>query len=161
MNDDKTYGYVITNEREYIILFLLLYLISKTNILIIKIIYFITFGYHLYKLYNNYKINKKIHKNNEKYIYNILLLISLLIGINYNKYLLFGILFILTGLLFRINSNNKYKYNEILYSNNKIIIIVSLLLLILYPNYKYNFIFIIEIIDHSIIEYERYWIKNE
>ena len=69
----KSLGYPITNEREYIILLLLFYLINDTKILFIKLIFSIVLVTHLYKLYKNYEINEDIYKDDRRYLYNLLL----------------------------------------------------------------------------------------
>lgn len=147
--NETSFGYPLTNERQYIIFILLSYLIYNTNILFIKGGLFIILCIHIYKLYYNYKINNRIYKEN--IIYNLLLLISLIIFIqNNNNYLIFIVLFIITGVIFRRMNDNLYKYN-----NNKkndiIFIIILILQLIVYPNYKFNYIIWMEIINHLLI----------
>ena len=96
--DKSSFGFSLTNERQYIIFILILYLISKTDILFIKIGLLIVLCIHIKKLYYNYKINRRIYKGNrEKVLYNLLLLLSLIIFIkNNNNYLIFVLLFITT-----------------------------------------------------------------
>lgn len=144
----ESYGYPITNEREYIILLLLLYLINNTVIIPIKLILCIVFITHIYKLYRNYEINENIYDND--YEYNLLLLAGLLLLINNNSYIIFSIIFIVTGIIYRKKSYGKYILERINYQDI-LIIISSLILLSIYPNYRYKFIFIMEIINHGII----------
>ena len=147
---DKSYGYPITNEREYIILLLLIYLINNTVIIPIKLILCIVFITHIYKLYRNYEINENIYDND--YEYNLLLLGGLLLLINNNSYsyIIFSIIFIITGIIYRKKSYEKYILERMNYQDI-LIIISSLIILSIYPNYRYKFIFIMEIINHGII----------
>ena len=145
----KSFGHPLTNEREYIILLFLFYLINNTFITRIKLILCVTFIVHLYKLYRNYEINNIIHEDNYKY--NYLFLLSLLLLINNDNYLLFSAIFIITGILYRKQIKDKYTSEEIIYHQDVFIIISSFILLIVYPNYRYNFVFVMEIINHSII----------
>jgi len=46
-------------------------------------------------------------------------------------------------------------YNDVIYGSDILIIITSLLLLILYPEYEYKYIFIMEIVNHIIILLEK------
>ena len=151
---EKYLGYPLTNLREIIILFFLLFLYLNTNYTNLKYIYLIIFIYHLYKLYINYKINNKIY-NNYKYeilFYNIILfnvLIVLFIKKSNNIFIIFSLLFIITRYLIqkltkKVNKINIYIIQEIL------IIFGSILGYMLYPDYKYKFIFIIEFINHII-----------
>lgn len=155
--DKSSFGFSLTNERQYIIFILILYLISKTDILFIKIGLLIVLCIHIKKLYYNYKINRRIYKGNrEKVLYNLLLLLSLIIFIkNNNNYLIFVILFITTGVLFRQISNNLYQFNEVKKNCDIIFIIMLILVLILYPNYKFNYIIWMEIINHLLILREK------
>ena len=156
--DLVSFGFPLTNERQYIIIVLLCYLIFNTKILTIKISLTLILIIHIYKLYHYYNLNKIIYKkaSREKIIYNILLLFSLIIFIkNNNNYILFILLFIITGISFRNISNNLYKYNGINYDSIKyddtLIILICIIFIILYPHYDYNYIFWMELINHIII----------
>jgi hypothetical protein len=147
---DKSYGHLLTNEREYIIITLLLYLICRTNIIIIKLFILIVLAIHIYKLYHNFGFNCKLFKNSKKEkIYNLLLLISLIIFINNNNnYILFIFVFIVTRLLID-KTNIKYNHKQII--NDKIIIIAMLIFILLFPNYKYKYFIWMEILNHFLI----------
>jgi len=147
-------GYPLTNLREIIILFFLLFLYLNTNYTNLKYIYLIIFIYHFYKLSINYKINNKIY-NNYKYetlFYNIILfsvLIVLFIKKTNNIFIIFTLLFITTRYLIQ-NLNKKINKININIIQEIFIILGSILGYILYPDYKYKFIFIIELINHII-----------
>ena len=159
--DKVSFGYPLTNEREYIIFILIPYLISKTNILFINIGLFIVLSIHIKKYIHNYKINKRIYKyKKEKIFYNLLLLISLLLFIkNNDNYLLFCILFITTGILFRKMSHNTYQHKTIKKNDDEIFISLLIFTMIMYPDYKYNFILLMEIIGHLLILRDKKYIK--
>jgi len=141
-------GFLLSNEREIIILLLLLFLIFKTNIIILKIIYVISFYTHFKKLLKNYKYNNKIYKHKFE-ILNLLLFISLLHFFCSGNILAFGIIFIISRYIFQ----NYLKVNDFNFFpliNDKYIILGSLFLYLRYKDYKYNDIFLIEFINHSI-----------
>lgn len=129
------------------------YLINDTKILFIKLIFSIVLVTHLYKLYKNYEINEDIYKDDRRYLYNLLLFGALILLVNNRNYILFVLLFIVTGIIYRKISDNKYIYNNV-YGSDIIIIIISSLLLIVYPNYKYKYIFMMEIVNHSVILFQ-------
>lgn len=153
--NEISYGYPITNGREYIILILLIYLINRTNIRPIILILCIIFVVHLYKLFKNYEINESLFTEEDNIIHNLSLVLALILLINNNNYVLFSFIFIITGVIYRTKSRKKYVYNEIINGQDILIIISSFALLNLYPNYRYKFIFAMEILNHGIILLEK------
>jgi len=149
-------GIILTNEREYIIIILLIYLIYNTKEKILKIICSILLITHIYKLYNNFELNYEIYKNEIKAkVYNIILFISLILLIFYpnntNYLFLFSVLYVVTSILTHKILKESENYN-IIKSNpiipHIVIILVFSGLIIIYPNYKFKYLFWVEIIDH-------------
>ena len=140
-------GILATNEREYIIIILLIYLIynyiEEKYLVIIGLILLIT---HIYKLYNNFTLNNKIYKNNiESKIYNIILFISLILLIfypnNINYAIAFSILYIVTNILTHkilINNTNYNLDKSKPIIPHEITILISSVLIILYKDTKYK-----------------------
>ena len=155
--DETSFGYPLTNERQYIIFILIPYLISKTNSLFINIGLLLILLIHIKKFIHNYRINTRIYKNRkEKIIYNLLLLLSLLLFIkNNDNYLLFCMTFIITGILFLKLSRNSYQFKEIKKNGDETFIILLIFLMIIYPDYKFKYIWLMEIIYHSLILREK------
>jgi hypothetical protein len=148
----QTFGYPITNVRQYIILIFLMYLYLKTKDKFLRICFLIIISIHLYKLYKNHSFNKKYYDNYKGYIlfYNTLLVISLLLFLIKGTYLPFLILFIVTRYLITNLNKEEITYIKIIPHSDIFIIIMSSILFILYPDYKYKFIFIMEILNHVI-----------
>tara|TARA_Y100001958_G_C21239965_1_gene567360 strand:- start:1634 stop:2110 length:477 start_codon:yes stop_codon:yes gene_type:complete len=149
-------GIILTNEREYTIIILLIYLIYNTKEKILKIITSILLITHIYKLYNNFELNYEIYKNEIKAkVYNIILFISVILFIFYpnntNYLFLFSVLYVVTSILTHKILKESENYN-IIKSNPIIPHIVTILvfsgLIIIYPNYKFKYLFWVEIIDH-------------
>jgi len=153
----STNGMLATNEREYIIIILLIYLIYNNiedkYLVIIGLILLIT---HIYKLYNNFTLNNEIYKNNIKAkIYNIILFISLILLIfypnNINYVIAFSILYTVTNILTHkilINSTNYNLDKSKPIIPHEITILISSVLIILYKDHKYNWVLLIELITH-------------
>ena len=148
----QTFGYPITNVRQYIILIFLMYLYLKTKDKFLRICFLIIISIHLYKLYKNYSFNEKYYDNYKGYIlfYNTLLVISLLLFLIKGIYFPFLILFIVTRYLITNLNKEEITYIKIIPHSDIFIIIMSSILFILYPDYKYKFIFIMEILNHVI-----------
>lgn len=149
-------GILLTNEREYIIIALLIYLICNTEKKILQIIGLILLITHIYKIYNNYKINKEIYKDDKKtIIYNVILFISLILLVLYpnntNYVFLFSVLYVVTSILtHKVLINNKnYDLNQSkTIIPNEVTILVFTVLIILYKNSKFKYILWAELIDH-------------
>ena len=153
----STNGMLATNEREYIIIILTIYLIynniEEKYFVIILLIILIT---HIYKLYNNFTLNNEIYKNNiEAKIYNIILFISLILLIfypnNINYVIAFSILYTVTDILTHkilINSTNYNLDKSKPIIPHKITILISSVLIILYKDKKYNWVLWTEFITH-------------
>ena len=153
----ESFGYPLTNERQYIIFILIPYLICKTKIVYMQIGLSIVLCIHLYKYYHNNRLNKSIYQGKSMNIYNLLLFLSLLMFIkNNDNYIAFCLLFIITGILFRRLSHNLYKYKDIKNNSDILFIIILTLSVLFYPNYQFNYILIMEIINHLIILKEKH-----
>ena len=148
LDQDERFGICLTNERQIIILLLLLYIIFNTENIYINIIYLVVFYVHSLKLYKNYKINKRIYKKVKRssLIYNLVLLLSLILYLRDNNYGWIIFTFGITAYILR-ESINLYDKTII---NGLWIIFGCCILFILYPNYKYRFIFLMEIINKLI-----------
>ena len=153
MYSDNIYGYLLTNEREYIIIILLIYIIYNTNNIIQQLIILIFIIIHIVKLYKNYKFNNNVFRSNKDvYFYNALLFISLIIYMLNNKYyIVFVLLFIITRFLINKKTRN-ISYNKIKAVKNKNVIILLLLGILIYPNYKYKYFLWMDLINHLLIE---------
>ena len=149
-------GILLTNEREYIIIALLIYLICNTenkNLQIIGLILLIT---HIYKLYYNYELNKEIYKDNKKtIIYNIILFISFILCVLYpnntNYIFLISVLYVITSILTHKvlinNSNYKLNQSKTIIPHEVTILTISIII-ILYPDNKFKYLLWAELIDH-------------
>ena len=144
--------YLMELGRESIIFVLLLFLFFKTKIVELKGLFSIVTLIHLYKTlkyFHEYYINTLKHT----YIYSslfIILLYSLykLIKNNNKKY------FIMCFIGFRIITSRLSNYKEIARINNNMNLLVSLLLFILYKmyhKYKYRDLFLMDLINHSLL----------
>ena len=147
-------GYPLTNLREIIILFFLVFLYLNTEIYSLKFIYINIFLFHIYKLKKNYELNKEIYDEYkyESICYNIILLSVLILLYLKNTndiFIIFSLLFIITRYLIQ-NLNEKVNKVNIIVIKEIFIIFCSILGYSMFPNYKYKLIFIIECINHMI-----------
>lgn len=151
LDQDERFGVCLTNERQIIIMLLLFYLIFNTENIYINIIYLIVFYVHSLKLYKNYKVNKRIYKKVRvsSLIYNLVLLLSLILYLRDGNFKWLIFTFGFTAYILR-ESINLYDQTII---NGLWIILGCFILLFLYPNYKYRFIFVMEIINKLINYY--------
>ena len=145
--------YLTDLGREKIIIILLIFLIYKTEILLLRGLFSIILLIHLYKVivyFNEYYRNTKKHI----YIY-LLLFIILSIGL----YLLIfkdkPIYFMVCFLLFRIITSQLSDYKELspLINNNinLLISIISFILYSVYNKYKYKNILLMDSINHMLL----------
>tara|TARA_B100001094_G_scaffold333432_1_gene412131 strand:+ start:7984 stop:8457 length:474 start_codon:yes stop_codon:yes gene_type:complete len=148
-------GILLTNEREYIIIALLIYLICNTEKKNLQIIGFILLITHIYKLYYNYQINKEIYKDKKTIIYNLILFISLLLLIFYpnntNYVFLFSVLYVITSILTHkvLINNSNYKLNQSkTIIPHEVTILIFSIIIILYSDYKFKYLLWAELIDH-------------
>ena len=145
--------YLTDIGRQIIIILLLLFIIDKTKIVSLRIIFFITLFIHLYKLFYHYQ---EYYQNTLKYIYIYLffffiLLYSLNLFISNDKQIYFIIFFIFFRIITSRLSNYK-KLKPIL--NKNIELLLSLVLILfynIYSNYKYKNILIMDSINHLLL----------
>ena len=148
----KRFGIRLTNGIQVIIILLLLYLIFNTENIYINLVYLIAIYVHTLKLYKNYNSNKHIYKKVRvsSLIYNLILLLSFILYLRNGNYGYIIFMFGVTAFILRdsINLDDKTIVNGLW------IILGCFIMLILFPNYKYRFIFLMEIINKLINYYD-------
>ena len=149
------FGILLTNEREYIIIILLIYLIYNTEEIPLQIVLLILLITHIYKLYSNYQLNKDIYKDKIKpFIYNIILFSVFILYVLYpnnNYLLLLSLSYVITSILIHKtlidDSNYKLHYSKPVI-NHKFTILTFLIIIILYQDHKYLYLIWADLINH-------------